>query len=126
MHGSAQAQVVDLGAAGVEAGFDVAQTFAPSQLGEGQTDKLAPARELADLGVAAVAGDTALELLGMDPIEKLREDLFAGIHAGRVAPGGSAVEIAHTSRPARQPCHQRTKSNSPQAMTGHLWQPHSH
>jgi hypothetical protein len=35
-----------VGAAGVEAGFDVPQTLAPGELGESQTDELTPARHL--------------------------------------------------------------------------------
>jgi hypothetical protein len=96
MHRAAQAQVVELAVAGVETGFDVAQTFPPGQLREGQTDELVPAGELGDFAVAAVAGDAALELLGMNPIQELGEDLFSRIHARRVAPIGHQVEIAHT------------------------------
>jgi hypothetical protein len=119
---AAQPQMIELGAAGVEAGFDVTQTLALSELGESQTDKLTPARKLADLVVAAVACDTAMELLRMNPVQELSEHVLSGVHGRKIAPASACeVEIAHTLRPARQPCHHTLKTTSASAMAGHLW-----
>ena len=68
LDGLAQTQVVELVAAGVETRFDVAQAFAPGQLGKDQTDELLPSGEVLDLVIATVALDAAAKLLWMDEI----------------------------------------------------------
>ncbi len=124
-HPAAPSQVVELAVAGFEAGYAIAETFTPCQLRKSQAGELTPARELADRIVAAIAGDEALELLRMSRIEELGEHNFSGIHTYRVASCDDEVEIAHTNRPLRRPCHQRTKSVSPHTMTGHLCRQHA-
>jgi hypothetical protein len=71
--------------------------------------------------VAAVAGDTTMELLRMNPVQELSQHLLSSVHGRRIAPASAGeVEIAHTPRPARQPCHLTLKTTSACAMTGHL------
>ena len=47
MHRTAQTQMVKLVVAGVATGFNVAETFAPGQVCEGEADELTPAGKLA-------------------------------------------------------------------------------
>jgi hypothetical protein len=77
--------MIKLRTAGVEAGFDVAQTFPPGQLGEGHTDELLPTGEVVDFLVAGVAMNTALELLGVDLIQELGQNKTTGMHDSRLA-----------------------------------------
>src|SRR5215831_2241306 len=79
-----QTQVIELRSTRIEAGFDIPQTLAPSQLGEGQAHKLFPSGEVFDFVLAAVASDTSLKLLGMDAIEQLGEHETACKHASRL------------------------------------------
>src|SRR5262249_37597354 len=80
----AQPQMIELFGSGVQTRFDVAKTFAPSQLGENQTDKLLPGSEVFDLVIAAITNDTATELLSVNKIEQLRENKLAAIHDSRI------------------------------------------
>jgi len=66
-----QTQMVVPITAGVEPNFNIAQAFAPRQLGKKQTDKFQPVGEVLDFVIAAVTLDTTVKLLGMDEIEQL-------------------------------------------------------
>ena len=67
-------------AEGRESGFDVAQTFAPGQLGESQHEKLFIGGEFADAAVAVVTGDTFVELVFVQEVEELGEDGATFVH----------------------------------------------
>jgi hypothetical protein len=89
--------------AGVQTGFDVAQTLAPSQLREHQTDGLLPGGEVLDFVITAVAFDVAVKLLGMDQIEELGKDVLTGVHGNRIAVNwlGADEPAPNRSHPAR-------------------------
>ncbi len=78
--GLADAGVVELRAEGSQAGFDVAQTFAPSQLGEGQHQELFVGGQFADAEVATVLRDTLVELVFRQEVEELGEDSATFVH----------------------------------------------
>ena len=59
--GLADADVIEFRAEGGETGFDVAQTFAPRQLGKRQHKELLVSGQFADAEVAVVTGDTLVE-----------------------------------------------------------------
>jgi hypothetical protein len=72
--------MIELGAARIQAGLDVAEAFPPGQLSESHANKLAPAGELTNFVITAKTGDAALELLGMNGLKKLRQDKFSRMH----------------------------------------------
>ncbi len=78
--GLADAGVVEFRAEGRQAGFDVAQTFAPSQLGKRQHEELFISGEFADAAVAVVTGDTLVELVFGEEVEELGEDAATFVH----------------------------------------------
>src|ERR1017187_9359102 len=80
--GLADAGVIELRAEGCQAGFDVAQTFTPSQLGEGQHKELFVGGQFADAEVAVVTGDTLVEVVFGQEVEKLGEDSATFVHKG--------------------------------------------
>jgi len=78
--GLTDASVVEFRAKGRQAGFDVAQTFAPSQLGKCQHEELFVSGEFADAAVAVVTGDTLVELVFGEEVEELGEDGATFVH----------------------------------------------
>jgi hypothetical protein len=74
------AGVVEFSTKGRQAGFDVAQTFAPSQLGKRQHKELFIGGEFADAAVAVVTGDTLVELVLGQEVEELGEDGATFVH----------------------------------------------
>src|ERR1035437_2762156 len=76
----ADAGVIELRAEGRQTGFDVAQTFAPRQLGEGQHEELFVSGQLADAEVAVVTGDTLVEFVFGQAVEELGEDGATFVH----------------------------------------------
>ena len=88
--GLADAGVIEFRAEGRQTGFDVAQTFAPGQLGEGQHEKLFVGGEFANAAVAMVTGDTLVELVFGEEVEELGEDDATFVH--KVENRQSAVE----------------------------------
>ena len=97
--GLADAGVIELGAEGRQTGFDVAQTFAPGQLGEGQHEELFVGGQFADAEVAVVTGDTLVELVFGQEVEELGEDGATFVHkvknrqTGGGTPSGSRRRI---------------------------------
>jgi hypothetical protein len=73
--------VVQLGTHRAKACFYVAQTFPVSQLREGHRQILVPTRETSQVGVAAIASHTLLELLARGVLDQLRKDSAASIHS---------------------------------------------
>jgi hypothetical protein len=63
-----------------QTGFDVPQTFAPSQLGKHQHEELFVSGQFANAEVAAVTGDTFVELVFGQEVEKLGEDGATFVH----------------------------------------------
>ena len=78
--GLADAGVIELRAEGRQTSFDVAQTFAPSQLGERQHEELFVSGQLADAEIAVVAGDTFVEFVFGQEVEELGEDGATFVH----------------------------------------------
>jgi hypothetical protein len=76
----ADAGVIEFRAEGRQTGFDVAQAFAPRQLGEGRHEKLFVSGEFADTEVAVVTGDTLVELIFGQMVEELGEDGATFVH----------------------------------------------
>ena len=67
-------------AEGSQAGFDVAQTFAPGQWRESQNEERFAGGQFADAGVAAVMRDTLVELVLGKKVQKLGEDGATSVH----------------------------------------------
>ena len=80
--GLADAGVIELWAEGRQTGFDVAQTFTPSQLCEGQHKELFVSGQFANAKVAVVTGDTLVELVFGEEVEELGEDGATFVHRG--------------------------------------------
>lgn len=78
--GLADAGVVEFRAEGCQAGFDVAQTFAPGQLGKRQHEELFISGEFADAAVAVVTDNTLVELVFGEEVEELGEDGATFVH----------------------------------------------
>jgi hypothetical protein len=95
--GLADAGVVEFRAKGRQTGFDVAQTFAPGQLGESQHKKLFISGEFADAAVAVVTGDTLVELVFGEEVEELGEDGATFVHKVNTA-GMRGVTLKEASQ----------------------------
>ena len=93
-----RSQMIQLLGSRVEASFDIAQTFAPSQLSKNQTHELLPTREVFDFVVSTVALNTTMELLWMDAIQQLRKHKLTGEHASRIAAKTCPSSSASSSR----------------------------
>src|SRR5258706_9779561 len=121
-HRLGQPQVVEMSAARIKAGLNVTEAFTPGQLGKSHADKLAPARELADLVIPAQACNAALELLGMNNLKKLSQDEFSGVHPRtmRLAKRKQTSNRSHFKKHKKRLPHV-AKLSSPASMTGHLW-----
>ena len=88
--GLANAAVIELGAQGMQAGFDVAQTLAPSQLGENHDDELFVAGQFADSEVATIASNTLVEFVFGQAVQQLGENGAAFVHKESAPPYGGA------------------------------------
>jgi hypothetical protein len=60
--------------------FDIAEAFAISELGKGQTEELIPAGEIFDVAIALVPIDANLKLVGGEEVLELRGNGSALIH----------------------------------------------
>ncbi len=76
----ADAGVIEFWAEGRQTGFDVAQTFAPRQLGKRQHEELFVGGQLTDAEVAVVTGDTLVEFVFGQEVEELGEDGATFVH----------------------------------------------
>jgi len=74
------AHVVELSPDGPQAGFDVPQAFAKSQLREGHAEELVETGEFLDLVLPAVSVDAFSEFVNRKELDQLREDGSAGVH----------------------------------------------
>ena len=80
-HAGAKAHVVELGADGAQAGFDIAQALAICQLSKGHRQKLFPAGELLDVAVTAIASHAAAKVTVGKKSDQLRENGLAIVHS---------------------------------------------
>jgi hypothetical protein len=96
-HGSADSQVVELGGLRTQAGRDVAQALAISQLRERHAAKLIRATEIADTMIAVVTLDDTTEGLPRKMIHQLGEHQFAGMHAPHLCLKGPWVHAFRRS-----------------------------
>ena len=78
--GLADAGVIKFRAEGSQTGFDVAETFAPGQLSESQHEELFVSGEFSDAEVAAVTGDTLVEIVFGQEVQELGEDGATFVH----------------------------------------------
>ena len=83
--GLADAGVIEFRAKGCQTGFDVAQTFAPGQLGKRQHEERFVGGQLADAEVAVVTGDTLVEFVLGQEVEELGEDGATFVHKVKTA-----------------------------------------
>jgi hypothetical protein len=72
--------VIEFGAKGGQAGFDIAQAFPPGQLGESQHQEMFISREFADTEVAIITGDALVEFVFGQEVHKLGEDGATFVH----------------------------------------------
>ena len=63
-----------------QTGFDVAETFAPGELGESEHEEVFVSGEFADKEVAVVTGDTLVELVLGEEVQELGEDSATFVH----------------------------------------------
>jgi hypothetical protein len=82
---AADAQVIPFSSQRAQTDFDIAQTFAVSQLRKGHAQKLVPAGKIRDLAIAVIALDAAAKLARGNKIHQLRENGSSRIH-GRNPP----------------------------------------
>ena len=61
-------------------GFDIVETFAVSELSEGQAKELIPAGEFFDAVIALASIDANPKLVGREEVYELRKDGSAKIH----------------------------------------------
>ncbi len=79
-HAVTQAHSIEFVGIGTQGGLDIAQTFAPGQLREGQHPKLLGAGHAAHPGIARVAIDYAGKARPRDKVHDLCEQRLADIH----------------------------------------------
>src|ERR1022692_3683190 len=79
-HRAAKPQVIEFPGHGSEAGFDVPQALAVSQLREGHRQVLIPVRKLPRLRMIVVTGHSFLKLLVREMGDQLWENEPAGVH----------------------------------------------
>jgi len=85
---AAESHVIEFRRHRSQASLDIAETLAIGQLSEGHGEKLIPTRETFDLMAAAIAGDTAAELMDGQKIDELGEDGFSDVHRPLLAVAG--------------------------------------
>lgn len=100
-HRLAKPEVMQGGGLCIETGRN-AKPLAPGQLGEDHADELLAATKVTDIGFCVVAFDEAGKCLPVDQIEKLGENVAAGIH-GR--------NISQTKTPGSNPSHRKFSAN---------------
>jgi hypothetical protein len=66
--------MIELGLLSTKTGFDIAETFAISELSKGQTEELIPAGEIFDVAIALVPIDANLKLVSGEEFHELREN----------------------------------------------------
>lgn len=79
--------MIEFGTEGAKAGFDVAETFAEGELGEGEGQKLIATGEVSESLIAVVASDAVVEFATREEVEKLGENRASGKHRRYSSPG---------------------------------------
>ena len=77
---TAESHMIELGLLRPQTRFDVAQTFAISELSESEAEKLIPARKIFDVAMTLIAIDRELKLVGGDELHELRENRLPRVH----------------------------------------------
>src|SRR6267378_5847173 len=80
-----------------QTGFDIAQAFAPGELGEGQTEKLIPAGEALHFVIATVTFHAATEFHQRKKIHHLSKNRSATVHAALPSQLRSGCRVAVNS-----------------------------
>ena len=75
-----RAHVIELRLLRPQAGFDIAQTFAVSELSKGQAEELIAARKSLDVVISSIAIDTGLKFVPWEKVHELRKDSSSRIH----------------------------------------------
>src|SRR5204863_6507878 len=77
----ANAEVIGLGGSGAQECFNVAQTFAVTELSKSHDVKLVKARKLSDPVVATMFANEAAKFWEREPVHKLRKNGATFVHA---------------------------------------------
>src|SRR5207245_8216611 len=88
-----KAHVIKLALVRAQAGFDVAQTLAISELGKSQTQELIQAGETLHLVVAAVTVDASAKLGERKPVHQLSKNRAATVHAPSLGNFGNGARV---------------------------------
>ena len=76
----AETGVIKFWTEGGQTGFDVTETFAPSELGESEYEEVFVGGKFADEMIAVVTGDTLVELVLGEEVQELGEDGATFVH----------------------------------------------
>jgi len=82
--------VIELLLVGVEARYDISQTFSIGQLSEGHTEKLIETRKTPDFVIAVISKNALIELVSRQMLKQLSEDRFSRIHLDTSSVGTEA------------------------------------
>ena len=80
--GLAETGVIEFWAEGGQTGFDVTETFAPSELGEREHKEVFVSGEFADEEVAGVTGNTLVELVFGKEVQKGADQVLSLVRQG--------------------------------------------
>jgi hypothetical protein len=94
---AAKTQMIKLRLLRAQTGFDIAQAFAPGELGEGQTEKLIPAGEALHFVIATVTFHAATEFHQRKKIHHLSKNRSATVHAALPSQLRSGCRVAVNS-----------------------------
>ena len=78
--GLAETGVIKFWTEGGQTGFDVTETFAPSELGEREHEEVFVGRKFADEMIAVITSDTLVELVFGEEVQELGEDGATFVH----------------------------------------------
>ena len=124
--GLAKAAVIETRTERRQTGFNVAETFAPGQLGESQDEEMFVRGEFTDAAVAVITRDTLVELVFGKMLQELGEDRATLIHRveNRWRAGthprkpGDEMKSKKVATPMESPFH-RVKIKVGKNLTGH-------
>jgi hypothetical protein len=96
----------------LQASFNITKTLTISELSEGHSQQLIPARETLPLIVPFVPTDTLVELVSWEMLDELREDGLASVHCSLSATGQEGAPQAATSTLAYSSLGKKLKSKN--------------
>ena len=108
---TAEACVIEFGTKGAKAGFDVAETFAEGELGEGKCQKLIATGEVSESLIAVIANDAVVEFASREEVEKLGENRASGKHRRYSNPGRVVGEAKISPRKLKS-CTKKNERNA--------------